>query len=39
MEEIFNYDHSAVSRVANHIDCKQSGGFRWEWEIAYEKGF
>jgi hypothetical protein len=33
------YDHSAVSRVANHIDCKQSGGFRWEWEIAYEKGF
>lgn len=29
------YDHSAVSRVANHVGCKQSGGYRWEWENNY----
>lgn len=26
------YDHSAISRTANHLDCKQAGGFLWEWE-------
>ena len=29
------YDHSAVSRTANHLDCKTAGGFRWEWESNY----
>ncbi len=26
------YNHSAVSRCANGIKLKSSGGFRWQWE-------